>query len=108
MTGCARETGVSCTLVTRFQGPNSRLLPKSRRLRAQRHFKKASLAIPGGLEPPTCRLEGDCSIQLSYGTAGALVKQGGTLGKCLCHEDGIGVVPIALKGRTFDKTGIGV
>src|SRR5579883_3007752 len=25
------------------------------------------LATPGGLEPPTCRLEGGCSIQLSYG-----------------------------------------
>ena len=28
-----------------------------------------TLAIPGGLEPPTRRLEGGCSIQLSYGTA---------------------------------------
>jgi hypothetical protein len=27
------------------------------------------LATPGGLEPPTCRLEGGCSIQLSYGAA---------------------------------------
>lgn len=26
------------------------------------------MAIPGGLEPPTRRLEGGCSIQLSYGT----------------------------------------
>ena len=25
------------------------------------------LARPEGLEPPTCRLEGGCSIQLSYG-----------------------------------------
>ena len=28
------------------------------------------MAIPGGLEPPTRRLEGGCSIQLSYGTVG--------------------------------------
>ena len=28
-----------------------------------------TLAIPGGLEPPTYCLEGSCSIQLSYGTA---------------------------------------
>jgi hypothetical protein len=26
-----------------------------------------SLARPAGLEPATCRLEGGCSIQLSYG-----------------------------------------
>jgi hypothetical protein len=26
-----------------------------------------SLATPAGLEPATCRLEGGCSIQLSYG-----------------------------------------
>jgi hypothetical protein len=25
------------------------------------------LATPAGLEPATCRLEGGCSIQLSYG-----------------------------------------
>ncbi len=25
------------------------------------------LACPEGLEPPTCCLEGSCSIQLSYG-----------------------------------------
>ena len=29
------------------------------------------MATPGGLEPPTCRLEGGCSIQLSYGAIGA-------------------------------------
>lgn len=29
---------------------------------------RSKLAIPGGLEPPTRRLEGGCSIQLSYGT----------------------------------------
>ncbi len=28
---------------------------------------KLFLARPEGLEPPTCRLEGGCSIQLSYG-----------------------------------------
>ena len=27
----------------------------------------ASMACPEGLEPPTCCLEGSCSIQLSYG-----------------------------------------
>lgn len=29
------------------------------------------LACPEGLEPPTCCLEGSCSIQLSYGQCGA-------------------------------------
>ena len=29
------------------------------------------VAIPGGLEPPTCWLEVSCSIQLSYGTVAA-------------------------------------
>jgi hypothetical protein len=28
---------------------------------------KGGLATPAGLEPATCRLEGGCSIQLSYG-----------------------------------------
>jgi hypothetical protein len=28
---------------------------------------KGALATPAGLEPATCRLEGGCSIQLSYG-----------------------------------------
>ena len=27
------------------------------------------MATPGGLEPPASRLEGGCSIQLSYGAA---------------------------------------
>jgi hypothetical protein len=31
-----------------------------------------SLATPAGLEPATCRLEGGCSIQLSYGAGPAL------------------------------------
>jgi hypothetical protein len=29
--------------------------------------KRGVLATPAGLEPATCRLEGGCSIQLSYG-----------------------------------------
>ena len=28
---------------------------------------RAEVAYPEGLEPPTCCLEGSCSIQLSYG-----------------------------------------
>ena len=40
----------------------------------------ASLARPGGLEPPTCGLEVRCSIQLSYGRAGNnLSASGGNL-----------------------------
>ena len=38
------------------------------------------MALPGGLEPPTCRLEGDCSILLSYGSAPARLRGG--LGRC--------------------------
>ncbi|SCM76757.1 conserved hypothetical protein [uncultured Pleomorphomonas sp.] len=30
-------------------------------------FAEEKLATPAGLEPATCRLEGGCSIQLSYG-----------------------------------------
>ena len=30
------------------------------------------LATPAGLEPATCRLEGGCSIQLSYGVGRVL------------------------------------
>ena len=32
------------------------------------------LATPAGLEPATCRLEGGCSIQLSYGAGRALAR----------------------------------
>jgi hypothetical protein len=32
-----------------------------------RHGASVALACPEGLEPPTCCLEGSCSIQLSYG-----------------------------------------
>jgi hypothetical protein len=35
-----------------------------------------ALATPAGLEPATCRLEGGCSIQLSYGARGALRRSG--------------------------------
>ncbi len=31
------------------------------------NFVGLRLATPAGLEPATCRLEGGCSIQLSYG-----------------------------------------
>ncbi len=34
------------------------------------------LATPAGLEPATCRLEGGCSIQLSYGAGRALRRRG--------------------------------
>src|SRR5690349_6454790 len=30
--------------------------------------RRMSLAVPAGFEPATYRLEGECSIQLSYGT----------------------------------------
>ena len=33
------------------------------------------LATPAGLEPATCRLEGGCSIQLSYGAGRGLVSE---------------------------------
>jgi hypothetical protein len=36
------------------------------------------LATPAGLEPATCRLEGGCSIQLSYG-AGRTLRRSGEL-----------------------------
>jgi hypothetical protein len=34
------------------------------------------MATPAGLEPATCRLEGGCSIQLSYGAGRALRRSG--------------------------------
>src|SRR5690606_17704021 len=35
------------------------------------------MACPEGLEPPTCCLEGSCSIQLSYGHLRVMHRQGG-------------------------------
>ena len=35
--------------------------------RPARRSRRKALATPAGLEPATCRLEGGCSIQLSYG-----------------------------------------
>jgi hypothetical protein len=40
--------------------------------------KSSRLATPAGLEPATCRLEGGCSIQLSYG-AGRTLRRSGEL-----------------------------
>jgi hypothetical protein len=42
------------------------------------HKLLISLATPAGLEPATCRLEGGCSIQLSYG-AGRTLRRSGEL-----------------------------
>jgi hypothetical protein len=38
--------------------------------------QKGDMATPAGLEPATCRLEGGCSIQLSYGARRALCRSG--------------------------------
>jgi hypothetical protein len=38
--------------------------------------QKGDMATPAGLEPATCRLEGGCSIQLSYGARRALRRSG--------------------------------
>lgn len=53
---------------------------------------QALMAVPEGFEPSTSRLEGGCSIQLSYETTGALLDQG------FGHEKAVGIVPIALEG----------
>jgi hypothetical protein len=41
-----------------------------------RSLQNSNLACPEGLEPPTCCLEGSCSIQLSYGQRGANAAEG--------------------------------
>lgn len=41
--------------------------PRARGCRHGRRAERDGLATPAGLEPATCRLEGGCSIQLSYG-----------------------------------------
>ena len=38
------------------------------------------MATPAGLEPATCRLEGGCSIQLSYGAGRPLCRSGEFVG----------------------------
>ena len=43
------------------------LLCKEITLSGCTRLRYAHLACPEGLEPPTCCLEGSCSIQLSYG-----------------------------------------
>lgn len=49
------------------------------------------LAIPGGLEPPTRRLEGGCSIQLSYGTLWFVMPNLYASCKGARHENRVGV-----------------
>ena len=45
-----------------------RLPTPGRGIEAQEFFKKMKeMATPAGFEPATIRLEGECSIQLSYG-----------------------------------------
>ena len=36
-------------------------------------FGKIEMATPAGFEPATTRLEGECSIQLSYGAVGSAI-----------------------------------
>lgn len=55
---------------------------------------KEVMAVPEGFEPSTSRLEGGCSIQLSYGTTLALLDQG------LGHEKAVGVVGVAFERAT--------
>ncbi len=44
---------------------------------AQRHKNDAVIMVrPRGFEPLTCRLEGGCSIQLSYGRAHCIIVEG--------------------------------
>lgn len=57
-------------------------------------LKVPEMATPAGLEPATCRLEGGCSIQLSYGAgvlpsgrrdspqAGVQVALNASIGRC--------------------------
>ena len=45
-------------------------MPAAHCPRCQRKPGAGGLACPEGLEPPTCCLEGSCSIQLSYGHSG--------------------------------------
>ncbi len=41
---------------------------QGRDIKAQEFFKRMKeMATPAGFEPATIRLEGECSIQLSYG-----------------------------------------
>ena len=40
---------------------------RAKRPSLERQSRRVMLATPVGLEPTTCRLEGGCSIQLSYG-----------------------------------------
>ena len=78
--GCGRVTG-------RVSSPRSAAMPRSRaagrrsssslmtgvrrsswrRRHGSGYTRLKELATPAGLEPATCRLEGGCSIQLSYG-----------------------------------------
>ena len=47
------------------------------------------MACPAGFEPATCRLEGGCSIQLSYGAVGKLSSRFGRFGEAAlidCHS----------------------
>jgi hypothetical protein len=48
--------------------------------------ESSRLATPAGLEPATCRLEGGCSIQLSYGAGRALCWSGEFASVLLAYE----------------------
>ena len=69
------------------------------------------LAIPGGLEPPTSRLEGGCSIQLSYGTTrrvfcakpDACARGRRPWSQGSRHENRVGIERISAKRPTFFK-----
>ncbi len=59
---------MQCTIV-HMLGRNTRENPLGVRSRPCFGVVFEEMACPEGLEPPTCCLEGSCSIQLSYGQA---------------------------------------
>jgi hypothetical protein len=54
----------------KLANPKEKLAKKVNISKIKDHLMR--LATPAGLEPATCRLEGGCSIQLSYGVGRAL------------------------------------
>src|SRR5215217_1016650 len=62
------------------------------------------LACPEGLEPPTCCLEGNCSIQLSYGQRGTARCGTDWSGRRDSNSRPTGPKPVALPGCATPRT----
>src|SRR6202158_221625 len=72
---------------------------RSKNLPPRRHNCLIRLATPAGFEPATSRLEGECSIQLSYGVEASI-------GAALSHREARAAIASELEARSLEADAV--